>query len=235
MREYAIHKRFISDVDRIVNTKEWLKDENGNILKDENGKKFYTQENLEKVMIFAMQYLALRQVHSDEISNEEIAYVVRKINFTEYEIPEIYRTMVEELTNREFIFRIRRIKYIRNTNDSVLIVTSPLMEKLGKYLTTKEIHYNSVDIVDPISVPPGNETNLTETKGSNSEPKTKKNTTDKKQDMDDGFVIQKVNGKIKRYRIICSCGSEYGDGAWYRHRKEMGNSGHEISKRFYRN
>ena len=96
MREYAIHKRFISDVDRIVNTKEWLKDENGNILKNENGKKIYTQENLEKVMIFAMQYLALRQVHSDEISNEEIAYVVRKINFTEYEIPEIYRTMGEK-------------------------------------------------------------------------------------------------------------------------------------------
>ena len=222
MREYAIHKRFISDVDRIVNTKEWLKDEDGKILKDENGKRIYTQENLEKVIIFAMQYLALRQVHSDEISNEEIAHVVRRINFTEYEIPEIYRTMADELTNREFIFRIKRVKYVRNTKDSVMIVTSPLMEKLGKYLTTKEIHYKSVDIFDPVPA---------ETK----KPKEKSESESMtKHDINDGFVVQKVNGKIRRYRILCSCGSEYGDGAWYRHRKEMGNSGHEIAKRFYK-
>ncbi len=231
MREYAIHKRFISDVDRIVNTKEWLKDENGDILKDEKGKRIYTQENLEKVMIFAMQYLALRQVHSDEISNDEIAHVVRRINFTEYEIPEIYRTMVEELTNREFIFRIKRVKYVRNTKDSVMIVTSPLMEKLGKYLTTKEIHYKSVDIFDPVPARIPNGTIYNETKKLKEKPKPEPMA---KQDINDGFVVQKVNGKIKRYRILCSCGSEYGDGAWYRHRKEMGNSGHKIARRFYK-
>jgi hypothetical protein len=215
-----------------VNRKEWLKDENGDILKDEKGKRIYTQENLEKVMIFAMQYLALRQVHSDEISNDEIAHVVGRINFTEYEIPEIYRTMVEELTNREFIFRIKRIKYVKNTNDSVMIVTSPLMAKLGKYLTTKEIRYKSVDIIDPIPdpIPVKSKTIPTETKKPEEKPEPRT-----KQDINDGFVVQKDNGKIRRYRILCSCGLEYGDGAWYRHRKEMKISGHEIARRFYRN
>lgn len=109
---YALHKRFLADVDRFMKR----------------------EDNMEKMMVFAMNYLSLRQVHSDEISNRDLMEVVRKVSFIDYEIPELYQKFMDELTNQQFIFRIKRVKYVRNTKDSVMIVSSPLMMKIGKYL-----------------------------------------------------------------------------------------------------
>lgn len=111
-QEYALHKRFIPDIDRFMNR----------------------SGNIEKVMVFAMNYLSLRQIHSDEISNIDLMEVVKKISFSDYEIPELYQKFSEELTDHQFIFRIRRVKYIANTKDSIAIVSSPLLRKIGKYL-----------------------------------------------------------------------------------------------------
>ncbi len=188
MRQYAIHRRFISDVDRIVN-----------------------QDSLEKVIIFAMHYFSLRQVHSDEISNEEIAYVVGKLHFTDTEIPELYKSLSEDLTNQEFIFRIKRIKYVRNTKDSIMIVASPLMKRLGKYMN-REVHTVEIEMFDE-----GNEKSQENKEPISAIP-----------DAESKFVK-----KFKRGRILCTCGKEYGDGAWYIHRKKMGgkDSGHEIKEK----
>ncbi len=38
--------------------------------------------------------------------------------------------------------------------------------------------------------------------------------------------------KKQRYRILCTCGKEYGDGAWYIHRKKAGKEGHEIKDKY---
>ena len=139
MRQYALHKRLVSDVDRFVNEKK--------VRIDDNGKKMYDAKNLEKVMLFVMQYLSLRLVHSDEISNEEIGYVVRKVNFgPEYEIPELYNILTRELTHQEYIFRIRRVKYLKNTPDSLVLVVSPLMKQLGKYMQENTIRINTKEV-----------------------------------------------------------------------------------------
>ena len=139
MRQYALHKRLVSDVDRFVNEKK--------VRIDDNGKKMYDAKNLEKVMLFVMQYLSLRLVHSDEISNEEIGYVVRKVNFgLEYEIPELYNILTRELTHQEYIFRIRRVKYLKNTPDSLVLVVSPLMKQLGKYMHENTIRINTKEV-----------------------------------------------------------------------------------------
>ena len=116
-QEYALHKRFVADVDRIMR-------------KD---------ENLEKVIIYAINYLSLRQVHSDEISNQDLMEVAKKVSFTSLDLPELYREMIQDLTNQEFIFRIKRVKYVRNTKDSISIVSSPLMRRIGRELMSTTI------------------------------------------------------------------------------------------------
>ena len=147
MRQYALHKRLVADVDRFMNEKKWKVDGNGHVERDARGVKQYDAKNLEKVMLFVMQYLSLRQVHSDEISNEEIGYVMKKVNFGhEYEIPELYSILTRELTNQEYIFRIRRIKYLKNTPDSLVLVASPLMQELGKYMHKNTIRVNTKEV-----------------------------------------------------------------------------------------
>ena len=116
-QEYALHKRFVADVDRIVRR----------------------DENLEKVIIYAINYLSLRQVHSDEISNQDLMEVAKKVSFTSLDLPELYREMIQDLTNQEFIFRIKRVKYVRNTKDSISIVSSPLMRRIGRELMSTTI------------------------------------------------------------------------------------------------
>jgi hypothetical protein len=116
-QEYALHKRFVADVDRIMR-------------KD---------ENLEKVIIYAINYLSLRQVHSDEISNQDLMEVAKKVSFTSLDLPELYREMIQDLTNQEFIFRIKRVKYVRNTKDNISIVSSPLMRRIGRELMSTTI------------------------------------------------------------------------------------------------
>ena len=116
-QEYALHKRFVADVDRIMR-------------KD---------ENLEKVIIYAINYLSLRQVHSDEISNQDLMEVAKKVSFTSLDLPELYREMIQDLTNQEFIFRIKRVKYVKNTKDSISIVSSPLMRRIGRELMSTTI------------------------------------------------------------------------------------------------
>ena len=116
-QEYALHKRFVADVDRIVRR----------------------DENLEKVIIYAINYLSLRQVHSDEISNQDLMEVAKKVSFTSLDLPELYREMIQDLTNQEFIFRIKRVKYVRNTRDSISIVSSPLMKRIGRELMSTTI------------------------------------------------------------------------------------------------
>ena len=139
MRQYALHKRLVSDVDRFMNEKK--------VRIDSNGKKIYDVKNLEKAMLFVMQYLSLRLVHSDEISNEEIGYIVKKVNFgSEYEIPELYNILTQELTHQEYIFRIRRIKYLKDTSDSLMLVVSPLMKELGKYMHANMIRINTKEV-----------------------------------------------------------------------------------------
>ena len=116
-QEYALHKRFVADVDRIVRR----------------------DENLEKVIIYAINYLSLRQVHSDEISNQDLMEVAKKVSFTSLDLPELYREMIQDLTNQEFIFRIKRVKYVRNTKDNIYIVSSPLMRRIGRELMSTTI------------------------------------------------------------------------------------------------
>lgn len=116
-QSYALHKRFIKDVDRIVRR----------------------DENLEKVIVYAINYLSLRQVHSDEISNHDLMEVARKVSFIDLELPDIYREMIQDLTNQEFIFRIKRVKYIKNTRDTIALVSSPLLRKVGKELMSTTI------------------------------------------------------------------------------------------------
>ena len=124
-QNYALHKRFIKDVDRIVGR----------------------DENLEKVIIYAINYLSLRQVHSDEISNHDLMEVARKVSFIDLDLPDLYREMIKDLTNQEFIFRIKRVKYVRNTRDTVAIVSSPLLKRIGKELMSTTIT-SSVALMD---------------------------------------------------------------------------------------
>ena len=124
-QNYALHKRFVKDVDRIVGR----------------------DENLEKVIIYAINYLSLRQVHSDEISNHDLIEVARKVSFIDLDLPDIYREMIQDLTNQEFIFRIKRVKYVRNTRDTVAIVSSPLLKRIGKELMSTTIT-SSVALMD---------------------------------------------------------------------------------------
>ena len=119
-QNYALHKRFIKDVYRIVGR----------------------DENLEKVISYAVNYLSLRQIHSDEISNQDLIEVARKISFVDFELPEIYKEMIKDLSNQEFIFRIKRIKYLKNTKNSIAIVSSPLLRKIGKELMSTTITSN---------------------------------------------------------------------------------------------
>jgi hypothetical protein len=119
-QNYALHKRFIKDVDRIVGR----------------------DENLGKVISYAVNYLSLRQIHSDEISNQDLIEVARKISFVDFELPEIYKEMIKDLSNQEFIFRIKRIKYLKNTKNSIAIVSSPLLRKIGKELMSTTITSN---------------------------------------------------------------------------------------------
>ncbi len=134
---YARHKRFLSDVDRIMRK----------------------EVNLEKVIIYAINYLSLRQIHSDEISNQDLMEVARKISFVDLELRDFYREIIENLTDQEFIFRIKRVKYIRNTKDSIAIVSSPLLKKIGKELMSTTIT-SKIGLIDDnaespdIEVPP---------------------------------------------------------------------------------
>ena len=157
MREYALHKKMVMDVNRFMYVKEWKKDNNGHIIRNGNGQKLYDSKNLEKIILFAMQYFSLRIVHSDEISNEEISYIVKKVNFdSDFEVPELYNILTEKLTNQQYIFRIKRIKYLKNTPDSLVLVASPLMKELGKYLYMDTIHVNTKEVKLFMDV--GNET-----------------------------------------------------------------------------
>ena len=124
-QNYALHKRFVKDVDRIVGR----------------------DENLEKVIIYAINYLSLRQVHSDEISNHDLMEVARKVSFIDLDLPDLYREMIKDLTNQEFIFRIKRVKYVKNTKDTVAIVSSPLLKRIGKELMSTTIT-SSVALMD---------------------------------------------------------------------------------------
>ena len=45
----------------------------------------------------------------------------------------------------------------------------------------------------------------------------------------------KRDNKKQRYRIICTCGKEYGDGAWYKHRNKEGKEEHKIKDRYIGN
>lgn len=139
MRQYSTHKRFVSDVDRFMNR--------GN--------------NLDKMMTFVINYLSLRQVHSDEISNDEIMYAVKKVTFADMDIPELYENLMDELTNQQFIFRIRRVKYIKNTQDSIMIVSSPLIESMGNELMMESISVvnNRVALIDPSGSTPEDDGN----------------------------------------------------------------------------
>ena len=131
MRQYSTHKRFVGDVDRFMNR----------------------DENIDKMMTFVINYPSLRQVHSDEISNDEIMYVLRKTTFEDLDVPELYKELMDELTNQQFIFRIKRVKYIRNTQDSVSIVSSPLIEAIGNNLMMESISVDNkkVALIDPES------------------------------------------------------------------------------------
>ena len=131
MRQYSVHKRFVGDVDRFMNR----------------------DENIDKMMTFVINYLSLRQVHSDEISNDEIMYVLRKTTFEDLDVPELYKELMDELTNQQFIFRIKRVKYIKNTQDSVSIVSSPLIEAIGNKLMMESISVDNkkVALIDPES------------------------------------------------------------------------------------
>ena len=131
MRQYSVHKRFVGDVDRFMNR----------------------DENIDKMMTFVINYLSLRQVHSDEISNDEIMYVLRKTTFEDLDVPELYKELMDELTNQQFIFRIKRVKYIKNTRDSVSIVSSPLIEEIGNKLMMESISVDNkkVALIDPES------------------------------------------------------------------------------------
>ena len=125
MRQYSTHKRFVSDVTRIVNR----------------------ETNIDKVVTFAMNYLALRQVHPREIDNEQIAYLVRRItDFDSMEIPDIYQELIDSLTNQQFIFRIKRVKYVKNTRESVMIVPSPLLASLGNNLMSENISMMNIGV-----------------------------------------------------------------------------------------
>lgn len=117
---YSLHKRFVKDVDRIVRR----------------------NENLEKVISYTVNYLSLRQIYPEEISDQNLIEITRKVSFMDLEIPEIYRELVKELSNQEFIFRIKRVKYLKNTKDSVVIVSSPLLQKIGKELMSTTITSN---------------------------------------------------------------------------------------------
>ena len=117
MRQYARHRRFVKDVERMMKN----------------------EENMEKMIVFASNYISMRQIHSDEISNRDILEVVKKVSFVDFELLDLYRTLLKDLSNQEFIFRIKRVKYIENTKDSVAIVSSPLLEKVGKYLMSETI------------------------------------------------------------------------------------------------
>ena len=117
MRQYARHRRFVKDVERMMKN----------------------EENMEKLIVFASNYISLRQIHSDEISNRDIVEIVKKVSFVDFELLDLYRTLLNDLSNQEFIFRIKRVKYIENTKDSVAIVSSPLLEKIGKHLMSETI------------------------------------------------------------------------------------------------
>ena len=122
---YALHKKFIKDIDRLMKR----------------------EENLEKVVIYAINYLSLRQVHSDEISNYDLMEVARKISFVDLELLDVYREMLKELSNHEFVFRVKRVKYIKNTKDSIMIVSSPLLKRIGKELMSTTIN-SDVSLLD---------------------------------------------------------------------------------------
>lgn len=127
MREYARHKRMVSDVHRFINSKQ-------------------NPDRLERVMHFAGEYLSLRITHP-EINDEELGYAIRKINpGAEIEMNELYETLIESLTRQQYVFRIKRIKYVKDTRDSVLLVASPLLKKLGKYMNQNMIQFNKEEV-----------------------------------------------------------------------------------------
>ena len=149
-QNYALHKRFIKDVDRIVGR----------------------DENLEKVIIYAINYLSLRQVHSDEISNHDLMEVARKVSFIDLDLPDLYREMIKDLTNQEFIFRIKRVKYVRNTRDTVAIVSSPLLKRIGKELMSTTITSSVAlmdDSIEPSDTQVSSEANPSEESSENPE------------------------------------------------------------------
>ena len=47
--------------------------------------------------------------------------------------------------------------------------------------------------------------------------------------------IKITENKKQRYRILCTCGKEYGDGAWYKHRNKEGKEEHKIKDRYIGN
>jgi len=112
-RQYARHRRFVADVNRFIT---------------------HNEDTLEKVMDFSVNYMALRMVHPPEVTDDQVAYAVRKCSGEDYDIPELYRNLIEELTGQEIIFRIKRIKYVKNSKDSISVVVSPLMKNLGEYM-----------------------------------------------------------------------------------------------------
>ena len=178
MRQYSVHKRFVSDVDRFMNR----------------------DENIDKMMTFVINYLSLRQVHSDEISNEEIMYALKKITFVDLDVPELYKELMDELTNQQFIFRIKRVKYIKNTKDSVSIVSSPLIRVIGNKLMMESI---SVDNKKVTLIDPNSEKETEPEEGSDSSHEPEDHSNDGAQN-DYDYILSIWNNPKKRLKWLLS-------------------------------
>ena len=178
MRQYSVHKRFVSDVDRFMNR----------------------DENIDKMMTFVINYLSLRQVHSDEISNEEIMYALKKITFVDLDVPELYKELMDELTNQQFIFRIKRVKYIKNTKDSVSIVSSPLIRAIGNKLMMESI---SVDNKKVTLIDPNSEKETEPEEGSDSSHEPEDHSNDGAQN-DYDYILSIWNSPKKRLKWLLS-------------------------------
>lgn len=112
MRSYSTHKTFVKKVERLV-VKE--------------------PENFQKMLDFSIQYFSIRSI-SGTISDEQALYVIQRCYPSCLDMDSLYRHLTWMLTNQQYIFRIKRIKYLHDSKDGVSIVPSPLISDVGQYL-----------------------------------------------------------------------------------------------------
>ena len=104
-KSYRLHKRFIPDVMRSMDP--------------------------DKISEISSYYILLRSCSVfEDINDDQIKWVVSKITNTE--INDIYDKLLKlGLTNQEIVFRLKRIKYIKNNNDEYKFEPTSILTDIG--------------------------------------------------------------------------------------------------------